>query len=58
MLFRSLNQIYDGNIPSDLKSKIENVRKNLVIDSNTIGMKKQIAEKAMELGAYPVRTIG
>jgi alkylation response protein AidB-like acyl-CoA dehydrogenase len=53
-----LNQIYDGNIPSDLKSKIENVRKNLVIDSNTIGMKKQIAEKAMELGAYPVRTIG
>ena len=51
-----LNSIYDGEIPSELKDKLNFLSKRLSLTSDTIGMKKIIGEKVVEAGGYPVQS--
>ena len=51
-----LNNIYDGEIPSELNNKLEVLKKRLSLSTDTIGLKKIIGEKAVDAGGYPVKS--
>ena len=51
-----LNNIYDGEIPPELNTKLEVLMKRLSLSTDTIGLKKTIGEKVVEAGGYPVKS--
>lgn len=50
------NSIFDGDIPTDMKKKLELLSSRLTMSTNTIGLKKLIGEKVVESGGYPVKS--
>ena len=54
--YKILNNIYQGDIPADLSTKIDVLKERLSLSTDTIGLKKIIGEKVVESGGYPVQS--
>jgi len=54
--YKILNNIYNGDIPSDLNTKLDVLKERLSLSTDTIGLKKIIGEKVVESGGYPVQS--
>ena len=54
--YKILNNIYNGDIPSDLNAKLDVLKERLSLSTDTIGLKKIIGEKVVESGGYPVQS--
>ena len=52
---RILNRIFEGNIPQDIQDKLEKLGKRLLLNTDTIEMKKIIGEKTVEALGYPIK---
>ena len=49
------NSIFDSNIPNDIQDKLDKLGKRLIMNTDTIKMKKIIGEKTVEVGGYPIK---
>ena len=54
--YKILNNIYQGDIPADLSTKLDVLKERLSLSTDTIGLKKIIGEKVVESGGYPVQS--
>ena len=54
--YKILNNIYQGDIPADLSTKLDVLKERLSLSTDTIGLKKIIGEKVVEAGGYPVQS--
>ena len=54
--YKILNNIYHGDIPTDLSTKLDVLKERLSLSTDTIGLKKIIGEKVVESGGYPVQS--
>ena len=54
--YKILNNIYHGDIPTDLNTKLDVLKERLSLSTDTIGLKKIIGEKVVESGGYPVQS--
>ena len=52
---RILNHIFEGNIPKDIQDKLEKLGKRLLLNTDTIEIKKIIGEKTVEAVGYPIK---
>jgi len=52
---RILNHIFEGNIPQDVQEKLEKLGKRLLLNTDTIEIKKIIGEKTVEAVGYPIK---
>jgi alkylation response protein AidB-like acyl-CoA dehydrogenase len=54
--YKILNNIYNGDIPADLNTKLDILKERLSLSTDTIGLKKIIGEKVVESDGYPVQS--